>query len=166
MGTIGGFFALEPVFSVEIRLPWAYLIIIPIFVAVMLLTNASHARSIANVTVDEAGLIFERGGKTTEIPWSAVRWAEQNQVGGGYLCFYDQEMKLVDRIPKTIDRFDLLCRLVQQRLDQKPIEQVADGLEQSIKGYGRKQLWFGGVVTTLGVGLLVLAWIMPDEIAA
>ncbi|MEM9345749.1 MAG: hypothetical protein AAGB26_03935 [Planctomycetota bacterium] len=162
--TIGTFFAL-PLFSIEIEMPWHYVIVVPIFIAIVLLSKAGHAKSIGHVTVDEAGVIIERGDNAVEIEWSDLGWAEyQQSAAGEYLLFYDRDMKIVERVPKTIDRFEALCKLVQARFEERPVDEVADALDLGIKAYSRKQLWFGGVLTVLGLALLVLGWVMPNEL--
>ncbi|MEM6507815.1 MAG: hypothetical protein AAF711_20455, partial [Planctomycetota bacterium] len=135
--TIGTFFAL-PLFSIEIEMPWHYIIVVPIFIAIVLLSKAGHARSIGHVTVDEAGVIIERGNNTVEIKWPDLGWAEyQQSAAGEYLLFYDRDMKVVERVPKTIERFEALCKIVQARFQERPVDEVADALGLGIKAYGR-----------------------------
>lgn len=164
VATIATFFAL-PMFFIDIGKLGSFTIVIPIFFSVMLLTRAGQARSIADVTIDESGLIIERGGKAKEIAWTDLRWAEQNQAWGSqYLFLYGRDMAIVDRIPKTIDRFETLCKLVSARFDQRPLEEVADALGERVGKYKRGQLVFGSTLTVLGLILIFFAQIMPNEI--
>ena len=136
-----------------------------LFIGITLLMKASHARSIADVTIDEQGLIIERPGETQEVLWSQLRWAEQNQSHGTfYLMLYGQDMKLIDRIPKSIDRFETLFELVNAQFEDRPAEDLVDAFGKRADGYMRWQLFIGIPLVLLGVAMIIMAQVMPQDI--
>lgn len=139
--------------------------VIVLIAGIMLAMKAGHARAIADVTVDKAGLIIERAGEAREIPWTDLRWAEQNSAGGHiYLMLYGREMKLTDRISNSIEGFETLCKLVEARFNERPSEEVAQAYGKRSSAFARRQLYFGVPLVVLGGILVYLAQIMPNEL--